>query len=293
MPYSAADIAKKIRSGERKRVNNSLLIYGGPKTGKTKMAASIAKIASIKRVIWFDCERGSDTIFSGEAGLSEKELEKIEPVFFKDTSDRPIVAETMLKVLTSRAEVHIDQETGKTGGKTDQTISVGYKALDDTTAIVFDTISQVADSVFALQKMLYAYDDNRRYWGEFHGAMNIIMGAIQSSSGVNILLAQELLLEGSTKAEEKQRTLSNAAGGKKSSSILVQDDRIIPVCGSQPYSLKAAKYPSTVVRLYTELKKYKGVSSPVTLANVMAGSRQGVDVSKISNPTIADLLKIK
>lgn len=293
MTFSAADIAKQIRSGERARVNNSLLIYGGPKTGKTRLASTIAQVPSIQRVIWFDIERGSDTLFSGEAPISSQDMGKIEPVFFQDTSDSPRVAETMLKVLTSRSPIYVDQETGKVGKKTDQTIEIAYRALDATTAVVFDTISQMADSVFALQKILYDYKDNRKYWGEFHGDMNVIFGSIQSSSAVNIMLAQEMILEGSTQAEERGRVLSNTATAKKSSAVMVQDDRIIPVCGSQPYSLKAAKYPSTVVRLYTEMKKWKGVSSPITIANVMAGSRQGVDVSKIANPTIADILNLK
>ena len=290
---TAADIAQAIHTGKRLRVNNSILIYGGAKTGKTRLAASVAELPGIDRVLWFDLERGSDTIFSGEAGISQTALAKIIPIFFQDTTEYPVAATTMLKLLSSTRPLHVDVESGDIKpGKGDQTVSIHYQALPQTTAVVIDTISQLADSIWALLQIEFSYRDPRKFWGEFHPRMNAIFSCVQASSVIQILLAHELLKEGTQKAEGDTRKVQKAVGDIKTSAILVQDDRMIPMCGSQPYSLKVGKYMSTVVRLYLERKAWKSLSSPVTIANVRGGSRLGVDVSKIASPTIADILKL-
>ena len=290
---NAAQLAKDIQAGHRARINNSILIFGAPKTGKTRMVASVAEMPSIKRVVWFDTERGIDTLLSGQAGISQEGLAKIEPILFRDTKDVPRVAETLLKALTSPSTVHIDQETGKLlPHSTDQSISFAYHSLDASTAVVFDTISQAADSVFNLQLLLYKYKDNRKYWGEFYGDMNAILSSIQSSSAINILTAQEQIKEGTTQEEGKRRTVLKATDSAKTSAVMVQDDKLIPVCGSYAYSMKVAKYVGSLIRLYVERSSYKGVSQPTTIANVLAGSRIGVDISSIANPTISDILGV-
>ena len=291
---NAAELAKQIREGTRAQINKACLIYGAPKTGKTFLAASIAMIPSIKQVIWFDTERGSDTLLSGQTGLASEHLEKIVPIFFRDTHASPRVAETMLKVLTANSVIHVKQDTGEVVNvRGTNTVAISYRAAGPDTAFVFDTISQVGDSVFALQKAKYNYRDTRKYWGEFHADMNAIMNCIQASDAYNILLAQEQIVEGTTKEEEKDRKVDKTTDRQKTSAIMVLDDRMIPVCGSQPYSLKMAKYPSTVVRLYIEKRDYRQLSNPTTIANVLGGSRFGVDAAQIRKPTMAKILGLE
>lgn len=293
MPFNAAEIQEQIRKKERAYINKACLIYGAPKVGKTRLAATIAQVPSIEKVIWLDTERGSDTIFSGQTTLTAEEMGKIIPIFFQDTTDAPTVAITLLQALTSQGTVHIDQENGiiKPGAKP-STVPFSFKTYGPETAIVYDTISQVGDSVFNLQKTLYKYTDNRKYWGCFYQDMNAITSAIQSSRAYNIMLAQEQVVEGTTSDEERKHKVNNPTDRTTTSKIMVMDDKMLPVCGSQPYASKLAKYPSTVVRLYIERKHYSQISKPTAMANVLAGSRLGIDVAPIKDPTMAQILGI-
>lgn len=294
MTINLNQMAEEIQTGQRAINNNSVLIYGPPKTGKTLLTSTVAAIPSIKKVIWFDTEQGISTLFSPASKLTAQEKAKIVPILFQDTRDNPLAAETLLKTLTSSTPTHIEQETGKFKKfKTDQTISLYYGDLTASTAVVFDTISQVGDSVFNLQLKFNSFKDNRKYWGLFYQDMNAIMSCIQSSKAINILTAQEQIKEG-TKAEEgKTRTIQKSANQSKTSAIMVQDDKLIPVCGSMAYSLKIGKYVGSLIRLYIENKERSYLSSPTLMANVLAGSRLDIDLSQIPNPTMADILGVR
>ena len=62
--YDLAALASKrdlIKTGK------TVMIYGRAKTGKTKLAASIAKSKNLDNIYWFDMENGWETLQIGRA----------------------------------------------------------------------------------------------------------------------------------------------------------------------------------------------------------------------------------
>ena len=91
--------------------NHSILIYGQPKTGKTRLVGTAAKIPEIKRIFWIDLENGAETLL--HMGLSDEELAKIELIRIVDTREVPRGCETILKMFSSKDDIKICDLHGK------------------------------------------------------------------------------------------------------------------------------------------------------------------------------------
>ena len=91
--------AQKIRS------NHSIMIYGPPKAGKTRLIGTAAKIPEVHRIFVFDLDNGVDTLLHMD--LTSQELEKITVFRIRDTRDSPIGIETMLKAMTAKGAIKI------------------------------------------------------------------------------------------------------------------------------------------------------------------------------------------
>ena len=291
---TALDIARRIKL-ERKVNNSTLLIYGPPKTGKTRLAGTIAQVPNIGRIVWADLEQGVVTLpfalaADGTPLLTDEELGRIEVLSIGDTllpskgarekagmtsvMAVPRAAEVMLKMCTSTIPLHFDNEQNKLVPKaTENTISFHLRGMQPNDVLVIDSGSQLANSLFALQELANPeYKDPRKYWASFYQDANTLMSAIQASHAIVIMICHS------------QETEPDAELAKRSETL--------PTFGSVNYSRNVGKYFSTVVHLYLDKRVFKSLSNPITKANVQGGSRYNVDTSRIENPTMADILAI-
>ena len=69
-------LSQLLKASNQIKPNHSILLYGPPKTGKTQLVGTAAKIKEFDKIVWIDLENGSETLL--HMGLKPEELEKIE-----------------------------------------------------------------------------------------------------------------------------------------------------------------------------------------------------------------------
>jgi len=251
-----------------------VLIYGQPKSGKTFLAATIARVPSIKHIYWFDLENGSSTLLNPELGLTPEQMSKIELYNIPDTKDNPIGIETMLKVLSNKVGITICEEHGKVNctrckvkGKASSTFPA-ISTLDSTSCIVTDSFSQLGDSAFVVGCRLA--EGNKNAFAKYveQGKLLSDLFSMLQQSHTNII--------GIT-----QVTTNEAEDTKK--------ETVIPLCGTRNFSLKVSKYFSTVIYRHVELKEFKTGSSPIYKMNTIAGDRLGIKLEEDKDPSMEGL----
>jgi len=269
-----------------------VLIYGQPKSGKTMLAATIAKVPAIKNVYWFDLENGSCTLLNPALELTPEEMAKVEVINLPDTKEFPIAIETMLKFCTYKGNNHtsnifICEQHGKvncmeckpkvivgTAGKPTEKLapkvmsipSLPQLGVED--CVVIDSLSQLGDSAFEAALRATAGDRSAfAKYAEQGRLLSDLLGMLQQAK-CHVLCTTHV-------------TVNEAEDTKK--------ETVIPLCGTKNFSLKVSKYFSTVIYLNLEMKKFKAGSSPDYKLNIIAGDRLGVKLESIDHPTMKDL----
>ena len=74
-------LSQLLKASNQIKPNHSTLLYGPPKTGKTQLVGTAAKIKEFNKIVWIDLENGSETLL--HMGLTEEELDKIELFVFQ------------------------------------------------------------------------------------------------------------------------------------------------------------------------------------------------------------------
>jgi len=252
-----------------------VLIYGQPKSGKTFLAATIAKVPSIKRIYWFDLENGCATLLNPELGLTEQHMEKVEVYGLPDTREHPVAIDTMLKIISNLKGVTVCEVHGtvncvkcKTANPDSLTTFPAISTLGSTDCIVIDSLSQLGDSAFEVACRATAGDRSAyAKYGEQGRLLSDFLGMLQQLR-TNVICLTHV-------------TTNEAEDTKK--------ETVIPLCGTRNFSLKLSKYFSTVVYLSLEMKKYKAGSSPNYKMNIVAGDRLGVKLEASQSPCMQDL----
>lgn len=252
-----------------------ILIYGGPKTGKSLLAG---KLAEYYNLIWFDLENGHETLFQLPAAWQER----IEIISLPDTRAYPVAIETCLKVVKSKCS--ICEEHGKVscmickkeesqmmkvdpncGAHKKLFVDVDINNLDHKHVVVFDSMTQLTNSAIAHitkgepDDYKLNYDD----WGYLGKLMDIFLSHIQQA-GYNVVVISH---ETEAETEGKKKTL-------------------VPVAGTRNFSRNAAKYFDHVI--YAERKNKKHVfSSDTTYAtNILTGSRTSARLEDSAEPSL-------
>lgn len=238
-----------------------ILIYGPPKSGKTE---AIGRLAEKYKLWYFDLEDSIKTLVHNPRILPGW-LENIELFHIPDKQTYPMGIETMLKVLKGGSST-ICHQHGKVSCPACKppapTTTININELDNKKDIVvIESYSQLAESAMNyIMRDAIAKDnfDAKAGWDEY-GKQGRILERIGSTIQVapfNIVVSShEMMVE----MED---------GTKK----------IVPIGGTSNASKVFAKYFDDVI--YSEVfnKRHRLISSTVSKANVLAGSRGGKDL---------------
>ena len=242
--------------------NHSILIYGPPKSGKTQLIGTAAKIPEIRYIHWFDTENGVETLIN--MGLTAEEMDKIFIYKLPDTRENPIAIETMLRAFSTKVSIRICEEHGvvncvhckKDGQFTGNEFRLADCGHND--LIVIDSGSQLGDSALngACKGKDVAFKptfDEYMMAGKWLGDL---LSVIQQAHHTNFVMAtHEIALEGDD--------------GK---------DRMFPLMGTKNFSMKCAKYFGTVV--YCHMKLGKNAAPDMRTILIEGGVlKPGVEVS--------------
>lgn len=247
--------------------NHSVLMYGPPKTGKTRLAGTSIKIPEFNRIFWFDGENGSETLLN--MGLTEAEMDKVTLFRIRDTRDNPIFIETILKALSAKRTSLICDKHGKVDcpvckseGLSSTPFSLAELTHND--IIIIDSGSQLSDSALSAA-CLGKPDMYKPGWDEYgvQGKwLGDILSVMQQATHTNFLMiTHEIALEDDD--------------GK---------DKFFPLMGTKAFSMKVAKYFGTVVYVQKKMNKHVAGSSSLYQHNLMTGSRVNAKIENDKDP---------
>lgn len=255
-------------SNKQSSKTHRCIIYGGPKAGKSLLAA---KLSEFYNLLWFDLENGHETLFQ----LPTEWQERIELIELPDTRSYPIAIETCLKVIKG-GPTSICEEHGKVScmlcKKEDKTFTdVQLSSLDHNSVVVFDSLTQLSNSAisFITKNQPDDYKLNYDDWGSLGKLLDIFLSHIQQAGYNVIVISHET--EAETEGKKKQ---------------------LVPVGGTRNFSRNIAKYFDHVI--YAERKNRKHVfsSSSIHSNTILTGSRTDVAIEEYGEQTEASLLPI-
>lgn len=250
-----------------------VLVYGGPKTGKTEL---VAKLAAKKKLWWLDLEDGIKTVVNNPR-IPVPWLDNIEVFRIPDTQIMPIAARTLLKIIKgANCEIcHVHGAVGcpicKRDGGGVSTINLSTFTNND--VLVIDSVSQLAQSAMNdIQKAVIAADkfDEKPSWDDYFNQgriMDRIFSIMQQASFNVVAISHEQMVE----MED---------GSKK----------IVPIGGTSQFSKVFAKYFDDVVYCEVVNKGHKAASATGYKNNVVTGSRSGKAIE--ARKEGADLLEL-
>jgi hypothetical protein len=242
-----------------------VLVFGEPKSGKTQLVGALANQFDL---LFFDLENGYATLLK----LPQAAQERIDLISIPDTKTFPIAIETMLKVVTGQ-KVAICEAHGKVScpickkESAPETV-VELNALPDTTIVVIDSLTQLANS--AMNHLTKTQDDTYKpEWSDYRNQgqlMDKFLSQVQQSR-YNICCITHVV---ETEMED----------GRK---------KLVPVAGTTSFSRNTAKYFDHVVFCEVKNKKHNFASNTTYSNNVMSGSRTGICLEEKVDPTLLDI----
>ena len=245
-----------------------VMVYGGPKTGKTELAGQLAEFY---KLVWIDLEHGYNTLTK----LPKSWQDNIELITLPDSRVYPIAIETCLKVIKG-AECIICEKHGKVScllcrKEAGPTSRVCLNELGSDTIVVFDSATQLKNS--AISNITKDKPDDYKLdwddWGQLSVLADKFFSQVQASKCNIIVISHEdeVKMEGGV-------------------------DKIVPVGGSRNFSRNVAKYFDHVIYTQVKNKKHMFGSATTYALNVVTGSRTDVKIEANDTPTLLDIFKI-
>lgn len=278
MTNSLLELARAVKSCEE-TFSRKVILFGNPGSGKTHIAATIAKVPSIKRVFWFDVENGIETLIyaktsQGQPLLTDEEMSKIIPIRIRDTAELPRAAETILKAFTSTKGVILNSKEGKVDPKGD--IPFNLFTLTDEDVVVIDTLGQVADSVVALVKNQHSdIQSIQRIFGIVNPDLGAILSGIQATKA-NVIACTHVL----------DITKDVTVGKNQVEQKLL---RSVPMCGSRPFSDRVGKFFGYKIYTYVNGSTFRATVKPDKISKVLVSSRRPISFEGDVDPSLEKL----
>jgi len=285
-----AQLRREIQAERVSQAGRTTLIWGPPRTGKTRWAATIAKAPQVKKVFFFDFENGYETIIyakdkDGAPYFTDEELAKIQVIRVVDLPDNPRAINTAEAVFRYRSRtIRLDGETGDFKGKEkkplDTDIIIEPSDWNNETAFILDTIGQIGISALN-QAKLDKPDarDNRLWYMAATNQLNNFFTTVQACPAYVIACTHVL---------EKEIVLATDKSGNPTKT----KSDFYPLCLSRNYSMNVGRSFGSIIYRYIELNKFAHLSSPTKKSGIQAGTRTGVDISTDLEATLPDVLKL-
>ena len=258
-------LSQLLQASNQNRPNHSILLYGPPKTGKTQLVGTAAKIKEFDRIVWVDLENGSETLL--HMGLTEEELDKIDLIRIPDTRETPRGCETVLKMFSAKEDIKICHSHGKVNcveaecKSSDAYTIFNLRKLTHKDLLVIDSGSQLGDSSLSMA-CLGKPLEFKPGWDEYglsNKWLGDILSVIQQATFTNfVVITHEMITE-----EEVNG---------------VKRDKIFPLMGTKAFCAKVSKYFGTVVYAEIKMGKHAAGSSTTYKANHVTGSRVNVKI---------------
>lgn len=247
------------------RANHSILIYGQPKVGKTRLVGTSARIPEVKGITWIDLDNGIETLRTLNLTVEEKAKFKI--IKIPDTRQTPRGAETVLRMLSSPEGVTICEKHGKIDCKEVSCIDANKKStgtffrLQDMTheeLLVIDSGSQLGDSCLALACLGKPADYKPQLddYGSCSKFLADICSVLQAATFTNPIVISHVM------------SVTEEFNG-------IKRDKFYPLMGSTTFSQKCAKYFGTVAFAEIKLGKHIAGSGSTYKPDHITGSRLG------------------
>lgn len=243
-------------------VYKHIMIFGPPKSGKSRRAGELAKF---KKLIWFDLENGFSVLFQ----LPKELQDNIELIHIPDTRGVPMAIETMLKVIKG-AKVTICEAHGKVSCPicakanmekpgTAEVITVELNALDSDSCVVVDSCTQLTNSAIANITKGKADDYKLEYddWAHLGKLMDTFFSYVQAAPFNVICISHENEVK-----------------------MVDKTTKLVPVGGTTNFSRNVAKYFDEVIYARVVNGKHTLASSTTSDNNILTGSRANVDLGK-------------
>lgn len=244
-----------------------VLVFGPPKSGKTELVGTLTTQFNLH---YFDLENGYKTLRK----LPIEQQERINLFRIPDTKEYPIAVETMLKVIkgtkTSICDTHGKVECmlcKKDAAATFSTIELN--ALDvKKDIVVVDSLTQLSNSV--MNHLTKGKEDTYKpEWTDYRNQGQLLdkfLSQIQQSRFNIVCITHE--------------TETQMEDGKA---------KLVPVAGTREFSRNTAKYFDHVVYCDIKNKKHIAASSSTYQANILTGSRLGVELEAGTTAGLLDI----
>jgi len=255
--------------------NQSILIYGDSGVGKTRTAATVARIPWVERVFWLDLDNSMETLF--HMSLPDSAMKKIIPFRMGDTRKEPYVLNTIQKMYSSTTDLSLCEEHSRMNCLACSKAKLPFQSFNMTSltnrdVLVFDNGSAFFDAI--VNFILKGQSDDAilqiQDWGTALNFLKAILQVVQNGRyGHTIMTAHTMYI--------------HTFQGKPPNREIVKTVEF-PMLGTSTFAPKAGGYFGTVINLRIGGGKHTGISSTLGKPNVQARSRAGVCLEKEGNP---------
>lgn len=288
-----SDIAKAVKDTGKPQDCWNAIIYGDPKVGKSRLAATICKVPYIENVHFFTVENGTETLLNmlRDKVITEEHANKIIVYDIPDTPKDPYGFETISKIITSEQNWVICEKHGRCScdecatrgpeqkisgatarGKilefTGQKFNLAKCTKND--VVIVDNLTQLSRSILAwtLKGKDYEFKPGWDNYGPQGRVLGDVLSIMQACVNTNFIATSHRC--GIDFTATGQRATAEESATEDSVTT-----KYYPSVGSKNFSLIAAGFFSHVIYVEQRLNVHKAASRTDYHPDILTGSRGG------------------